>query len=168
MPAIHRCFLQSIHWLVLLLVSAGIANGQVGVHPRASTSTPLTPAMQYFGGNTKVSARPQNHRPTRSSRPQQIEPKPFENLARRPTISPYLGLDRIESGVSLPNYHAFVRPQIQQEKAFLQQEAELRRLRHQVRMASTAGIVTKNPTNSLPTTGQSIQFLNTGSYFPGR
>ncbi|TWU29929.1 hypothetical protein [Bythopirellula polymerisocia] len=94
--------------------------------------------------------------------------KPFQNIQRGPTVSPYLSLDMPETSTSLPNYYAYVRPQLQQRETNEVQAEEIRRLRQQVRMSGGRGSISKNTNEGMPTTGSSSQFLNLGSYFPGQ
>jgi hypothetical protein len=134
-----------------------------------------TPAAQYFtarynGGvqNQPIQQAPglRGHAPA----PQAVEitgSKPFQNIQHAPTLSPYLAMDLIESSTQLPNYQAFVQPQLQQRAANDAQAREIARLRQQVRVATSRGVVSRNPTPGVPTTGSSMQFMNMGSYFPG-
>jgi hypothetical protein len=134
-----------------------------------------TPAAQYFTGRSNGGVQNQypqqspglrNHAPA----PQTVEingSKPFQNIQHAPTLSPYLALDLIESSTQLPNYQAFVQPQLQQRAANDAQAREIARLRQQVRVATSRGVVSRNPTPGVPTTGSSMQFMNMGSYFPG-
>jgi len=92
--------------------------------------------------------------------------KPFSHLNRGSTISPYLSLDLRESAVGLPNYYAYVRPQLQQQQTNRAQAAQIRRLQNQLRIATASGIVSSNPNGGIPTTGHSSQFMNLGGYFP--
>jgi hypothetical protein len=133
-----------------------------------------TPAAMYFGSRSASNQMSQNqqaglgmgnyaptHQPTQVS-----DGKPFQDIQRQPTLSPYLALDLVESSTGLPNYTMFVQPQLQQRAANEAQERELQRLRQQVRVATARGVVSKNPTAGVPTTGSSMQFMNVGSYFP--
>jgi hypothetical protein len=134
-----------------------------------------TPAAQYFTSRNNGGIQNQypqqtpglrNHAPA----PQTVEitgSKPFQNIQHAPTLSPYLALDLIESSTQLPNYQAFVQPQLQQRAANDAQAREIARLRQQVRVATSRGVVSRNPTPGVPTTGSSMQFMNMGSYFPG-
>ena len=166
-------------------LSFGCAVVMAGVMQAASfgqtNQTATTPAAQYFANRSANNAmnhnQPQapgiqapgmqNYAPA----PQQVQisgSKPFQNVQQAPTLSPYLALDLIESSTQLPNYHAFVQPQIQQRAANESQARELQRLRQQVRVATATGVLSRNPTAGVPTTGSSSQFMNMGSYFPDR
>ena len=61
--------------------------------------------------------------------------KPYSNVTTTPTVSPYLNLFRDEAEGAIPNYHAFVQPQLQQQEIVRQQRRELDRLQRQVRQA---------------------------------
>ena len=73
---------------------------------------------------------------------------------RPPTLSPYLGLLRINTGV-LPNYQTFVRPRLQERQAFEQQQRSLQTLETRVRQVA----------EELPATGIASRFRNNGLYF---
>jgi hypothetical protein len=93
--------------------------------------------------------------------------KPFQNIQRQPTLSPYLALDAApESSTSLPNWHLFVQPQMQQRNAGEAKARELMRARQQIRVATARHIVPESAPAGMPITGTSTQFLNMGSYFP--
>ncbi len=146
---------------------------QSQIYPPGSMPRPtntLNPTMQYFGGaRSRVSQFRQTQRKMPLPRPVQVRGsgKPFSQLSRRPTISPYLNLDVRTSAVGLPNYYAFVRPQLQQQQANRAQAAQVHRLQQQLRIATATGVVSNNPSGGIPTTGHSSQFLNLGDYFPG-
>ncbi len=150
-----------------VLLAGQQAHGQVA--PSSVAPALSTPALEYFGKNIrKPMAQKQSfRRQAPQQRPLQLSgAKPFQNIHRPPTISPYLSLDAIESSVGLPNYYSRVLPQIQQQQASQAQAAQLRRLQQQVRTASRPGAIRSNRNGGVPTTGHSSQFLNVGSYFP--
>ena len=132
-----------------------------------------TPAGRYFTGRSGVT--PPVHparRPAPTPQPMNIShgQKPFEGIQRPQTISPYLSLDiqvSDDNGQALPNYYAFYRPQRDQQQAVQSQQAEIRRLRQQVRVANASGELSRNPVPGMPTTGTSSQFMNLGRYYPG-
>lgn len=133
-----------------------------------------TPAAQYFM-NRQVNAtnaahaaiQRQNHAIARPV--QQVgASKPFENVQRQPTLSPYLGLDAVPEGaMSLPNWHTFVQPQLQERRSAEAQARELLRARQQMRVATTHYIMPENQQAGAPVTGSSMQFMNIGNYYPG-
>ncbi len=166
-------------------LSFGCAVVVAGVMQAASfgqtNQTATTPAAQYFANRSAHNAMNRNQTQTPGIQtpgmqnyapaPQHVQisgSKPFQNVQQSPTLSPYLAMDLIESSTQLPNYHAFVQPQIQQRAANESQARELQRLRQQVRVATATGVLSRNPTAGVPTTGSSSQFMNMGSYFPDR
>lgn len=156
-------------------LTIGLAVMVVGVlqtTSNAQVQQPMTPAAAYFGRqsarNTMQSPGGRNSMP--APQPVQIAGtgKPFQHIQQPPTLSPYLALDLVpETATSVPNYHAFVMPRMQQQAEYASQSRELQRLRQQVRVATARGKVSKSPTGGVPTTGSSEQFMNLGSYFPG-
>jgi hypothetical protein len=153
--------------LFLTVEFAAAANPQAGVSTAAGT---------YFGGsNTFIRYQPAR-RSAPAPQPMDISGrgKPFENLYRQPTVSPYLALDLLnDEGTGLPNYYAFYKPQQERQQANEAQEARIRRLQQQLRMTTAAGAISRNSSISrissggMPTTGTSSQFMNLGGYFPG-
>lgn len=158
----------------LLLVGTLILSNQTAHGQQLQTPTVQnvsyersTPALKYFGrGRLATTPRLRQTRPVISQQPTQYQgSKPFQNIHRRPTISPYLSLDAIDTGIGVPNYYTRVLPQIEQQKSSQVQAINLRRLQQQFRTASRPGQPnTRN--GGVPTTGHSAYFLNNGSYFP--
>ena len=173
MQAIRFLGFQSLSWCVLGLLASNTtwAEGQQYQNPflrNKQSANEDTPALKYFGGRLPARAPAQNVR-QRLPDPQPVQlrgAKPFNNLKRGATLSPYLGLDYRTSEFSIPNYHAFVRPQQQQQISNQAQIEQVRRLKQQLRMATAQGIVSNNPSGGVPTTGHSAQFLNMGGFFP--
>lgn len=152
-------------FLACLLTSASQGQGRQG--------TP-TPALQYFGSRSINAVSPvqpvqvggrgfvQGHQQLQVS-----GGKPFEHIQRPSTLSPYLALDAVpESNTSLPNWHLFVQPQMQQRNAGEAHARELMRARQQMRVASSRHMVPESAPAGVPITGSSTQFMNMGSYFP--
>jgi hypothetical protein len=134
-------------------------------NPQGGTSTA---AGRYFRSGRTIMP----HQPARRPAPVPMDVsgtgKPFKNLYREPTLSPYLSLDLLnneETGV--PNYYAFYQPQRRQQQANEAQEAQIRRLQQQLHTATAKGAVTRNLSGGMPTTGSSSQFMNLGGYYPG-
>ncbi len=153
-----------------LLLAGQPAQGQVfqtSAHTQARADR-STPAMKYFGRGirTPVVQRQMHRQAPPTQQFQAVGAKPFQNVNRRPTISPYLGLDTIESSVGLPNYYSRVLPQIQQQEANDAQAAKLHRLQRQTRLANVPGAISGNRNRGVITTGYSAQFMNVGGYFP--
>ena len=132
-----------------------------------------TPASRYFTGRGEIQMPAQSRqRPTPTPQPSKISngQKPFQNIHRPSTITPYLSLDIVVSdddGQALPNYYAFYRPQREQQQNVESQQAEIRRLQQQVRVAGANNALSRNAVPGIPTTGTSSQFMNLGNYYPG-
>ncbi len=130
------------------------------------------PAIQYFGGGL---GRPVRTGPQRAGLPNSggLTPvstapiKPFSYVQRGPTVSPYLGLDLVETASGLPNYFAYVRPQLDRIRELESQQAQLNRLQKQVGGRSSRPEAKESHPANGPN-GYRAQFLNTGSYFQVR
>ncbi len=97
------------------------------------------------------------HRPT----------KPFEHVQPEPTISPYLNLYRDESNdESLPNYFAFVRPQIEQLEANRNQQREIQQLRGQMQSMSSA-VGPRYQAGGVPGRGTPARYMDTAQFYSG-
>jgi hypothetical protein len=89
--------------------------------------------------------------------------KPFQAVPSQPAISPYLNMYRRDVDANnLPNYFAFVRPQMEQQEANRQQAAELQKLRGQLQSLSA----TSGPPNSANMAAHA-RYMDTGQYFGG-
>ena len=141
-----------------LLVCLGEVHAQTGT---------TTAAGHYFRGGSPRTPQRQPRRPVPQPMDVSTAGKPFQNIHRDPTLSPYLSLDLVrDDGTALPGYYAFYQPQRQQQQANEAQEARLRRLQQQLRTATAKGSITRNVSGGMPTTGSSSQFMNLGGYYP--
>lgn len=133
-------------------------------------TTHTNPALRYFGGKNAQTVYQQPPTRQQPPAPQPIQVtranKPFSGTTYTSTITPYLNLDVRQSDVGIPNYYAFVRPQLEQQRTNQLQRRRMQRMQRELRMASVPGIA--SPNGGIPTTGHSTQFLNIGNYFPGR
>jgi len=147
--------------IAMLLTASSVAQGQ---------TARMNPALRYFGGKNaqKIYQQPTFRQQLPQPQPVQVTRagKPFSGTVRSSTITPYLSLDVRQSDVGLPNYYAFVKPQLDQQRTNQRQIQRMQRMQRDLRMSSTTGIIL--PEGGIPTTGHSTQFLNMGSYFPGR
>jgi hypothetical protein len=96
-----------------------------------------------------------------------LSAKPFQNISRGPTVTPYLQLDALETTTGIPNYYSRVLPQMQQNSANQAQANQLQKLQQQLRVASHSSPISNTRNGGVPTTGHSSQFLNNGGYYPG-
>ena len=168
MMGIHStAWLSVVGCLMLASQQAQAQVPQSGTGEQANTDL-STPALKYFGRGKRVPmARPRRRHQAPPTPPFQLAGgKPFQNVQYRPTISPYLSLDAVESSVGLPNYYSRVLPQIKQQQELQAQSSQLRRLQQQVRLANAPGMISNNRNGGAPTTGHSTQYLNVGGYFP--
>lgn len=126
-----------------------------------------TPAGNYFSGrNVLPPTQPVVRQPIAQPQPMATpaKGKPFQGTQPETTLSPYLVLDLVnENETSLPNYYAFYKPMREQQLATQAQEARLRRMQQQMRVADATGA----GQGGVPVTGNSRQFMNLGGYFPG-
>ncbi|MEM6798276.1 MAG: hypothetical protein AAF589_02065 [Planctomycetota bacterium] len=97
--------------------------------------------------------------------------RPFANLNRRPTISPYLNLFRDDDGLggdasAALNYQTLVRPQLRQQEFNQQMSRESQRLN--ARLQALAAQPAFNPTGSqnLAPTGSPSTFRFYSHYYP--
>jgi hypothetical protein len=89
--------------------------------------------------------------------------KPFQSVESQPAISPYLNLYRRDVDANnLPNYFAFVRPQLEQQQANRQRAAELQELRGQLQNLSSPS----SPPNADNRTAHA-RYMDTAQYFGG-
>jgi hypothetical protein len=156
--------------------SAGVRPGSLRNEPRPPASDPQLAGRSrqpigYFGGRLARAAPAAQPRrmPVQPSAPQPVVPrsKHFQSSVGRPTISPYLNLYREENDSQvLPNYYAFVRPQLEQEEANRRQQHELEQLERRGHSAPAAG---GPQAGSAPATGRSLptRFMNTAQFYNG-
>jgi hypothetical protein len=154
--------LKSASFCFALLFMAGeIA---IAANPQAGNTTA---ASRFFGRGRTIMPHLPARRPAPEPMDVSVGGKPFQNIYREPTLSPYLALDLLnDDGSGVPNFYAFYQPQRQQQQANEAQEARIRRLQQQLRTATAKGAVTRNLSGGMPTTGSSSQFMNLGGYYP--
>jgi len=134
--------------------------------------SPPTAAYRYFTSSPHRDRKAATAQPLQSSAPHQgavqqaSATKPFQDIQHAPTLSPYLTLDYFESATSIPNYYAFTKPMVQQNQTNEAQAREIRKLRQQVRAGANGGSGLRSASRGLPTTGNSMQFQNLGTYYP--
>ena len=121
----------------------------------AGTSAQAT--LSKMPGPTPVQPKP-------AAQPTRRRGKPFQSVQSEPAISPYMNLYRTDANASnLPNYFAFVRPQLDQIEANRQQAAELQKLRGQLQNISSAGAgIPQSPSMST-----SARYMDTAQFYGG-
>ncbi len=126
-------------------------------------------AIGYFGSAqalATLSQMPQRPAPSSGGPPTVANPgKPFQMITRDPTVSPYLNLHREESvDEGVPNYFAFVRPQLEQIETNRRQMREIQRLNQRVQAGSAAVGVPSQPAVQ-GSTGHVARFMDTAQYY---
>jgi hypothetical protein len=89
--------------------------------------------------------------------------KPFQGVTASTTISPYLNLFRDEEREteSVPNYYAFVRPQLDQQEALAQQQRELDRRGRQLNHRPPGGSA------QYQSSGGPARYMDTAQFYGG-
>ncbi len=92
--------------------------------------------------------------------------KPFGNIQREPTVSPYLNLFRDENDDDqVPNYFTLVRPQLEQQQENRSQVRELQKLKQMVRTLEYQQQLNSNSNSGVPSTGHRTRFFDTTGYY---
>ena len=124
-------------------------------------------ALGFYGGRSAINTL--SEMPRRSA----IQPastgqlqhngKPFQTATSGPTISPYLNLFRDERGSAeaVPSYYTFVRPQLEQQAAFQQQQRENQQLKRQ----GQAGPQYRQAV--MPGAGTQARYMDTAQFYGG-
>jgi hypothetical protein len=102
-------------------------------------------ALGFYGGRSALATLnevPHSavYQSTQAAMPQAARrpAKPFQNAANRPALSPYLNLFRDEkNSTGIPNYYAFVQPQMEQEAAGQRQQIQSQRRERQGQAAAS-------------------------------
>lgn len=156
----------------LLSLAAATTFALVALHSTESLaqSTPVTnqtrQALNFYGGHSAIN--------TLSSMPRRtpIQPaatgqlqhhgKPFQGTSAAPTVSPYLNLFRDERATTevVPSYYTFVKPQLEQQASFQQQQREIQQLQRQVRGAPSSRTV-------VPGAGTQARYFDTAQFYGG-
>jgi hypothetical protein len=89
--------------------------------------------------------------------------KPFQSIPTEPAVSAYMNMYRREADSNgVPNYFAFVLPQLEQQQANRQQASELQKLRGQVQALSSAGGAANSPNMTAH-----ARYMDTAQYYSG-
>jgi hypothetical protein len=154
----------------LLLTAATIAEGQTpaDVAARSGADAPARPApvSPWTAAAPGQFIRPSfaTGAPARTLAPV----KPFEAASQRPTISPYLHLYREErNDDTLPNYFAFVLPQMRQQEFYQQQQMELEEIQQQLRRTSGVLPAVAQPAAQGQPHNYQARFMNMGNFYSG-
>jgi hypothetical protein len=156
----------SVHGLAL--VAAVLALGRCEANAQGTPVTNQTrQALGFYGGQSAINTL--SEMPRRSA----IQPastgqlqhngKPFQATSNGPTISPYLNLFRDERGSAeaVPSYYTFVRPQLEQQAAFQQQQ----RGNQQVERQGQGGTHYRQAV--MPGAGTQARYMDTAQFYGG-
>ncbi len=113
----------------------------------------------------QVPVRPATNRP-----PQRLvyaPNKPFNDIQREPTVSPYLNLfrDDDDRDDQVPNYFTLVRPQLEQQQKNRAQNRELQRLGRTIRTLEYQQQLNTSTATGVPSTGHRTRFFDTTGYY---
>ncbi len=135
------------------------------VHAPTMGRAPTT-VNAYASANAQATLnkipRPAPVQPRQSAPRSRLRGKPFQSVQSEPAISPYLNMYRRDIDNNLPNYFAFVRPQLQQQEANRQQAAELQQLRGQLQNLSSGS----GAPNSASMTAHA-HYMDTAQFYKG-
>jgi hypothetical protein len=184
------CSLIAVGCSAALSLSGSLAYGQAGYVP--STTNPATrpffrapgsyqrvsgrnnPALAFFGGSRALEYAPQGGAQRRVAPQPAALPvqtvaaqKPFTTVPQNPIVTPYLGLNQLETADGLPNFYMYVKPQLDQYAVNQVQQAQYRRVQQEIRRSNPGVITPAGASGGMPTTGHSTQFMNNGGYYPG-
>lgn len=123
--------------------------------------------LEFYGGRS--AARTLSQMPHRStiqlatSGPVQHNGKPFQSTTASPTVSPYLNLFREEQGATdpVPSYYTFVRPQLEQQASYQQQQREIEQIRRQMQGGTSTA---QRPTYGV---GTQARYFDTAQFYGG-
>ena len=144
---------------VIWIAAAEYAQAQVYRVPRS----PRAPNSRQIVERANIVPRsrqaPRFRSPGRKS-------KPFANLQRTPTLSPYLSLTRgDDEGSVLPNYFTFVRPQLEQQRFNQKQQKRIQTLDQQFRQFSAQGAFSPTGSTEIRATGHETRFRNLSHFY---
>lgn len=93
--------------------------------------------------------------------------KPFANVQRRPTLSPYLNLLRNDGDDlgGLPNYHTFVRPMLDQQRTNRRTSQQLQGLNQDVQAVNRQLAHQPSEASMLRPTGHQTVFMNHSHFY---
>lgn len=133
-------------------------------------ATPITnqtrQALNFYGGHSAINTLSSMPRRTpiqpASAGQLQHNGKPFQSASSGPTVSPYLNLfrdDRTSTEV-VPTYFTMVKPQLEQQASFQQQQREIQQLQRQLNAGGAAPTV-------VPGTGTQARYFDTAQFYGG-
>jgi hypothetical protein len=150
--------------------AAGAVYTQPVMEPQVTNQT--RQALGFYGGSSARATLSQFPRrtPIQPSAPRMVrrQAKPFQNVERDPTISPYLHLDREEDeSQGIPNYFTFVRPQIEQLQTNRMQQRDIQQLRGQLQSMSSTVVGPQYQAGPAAGVSTPARFMDTAQFYGG-
>ena len=125
--------------------------------------------LGFYGGQSAVATLSQMPRrtsiQTAAAPPLVPRGKQFQAVNNNgPTVSPYLNLfrDENENTAGLPNYYAFVKPQLDQRDASERQQREMQQLQRQMQRVAGGG---RYQSNGRACAGAPARFMDTAQFY---
>lgn len=156
-----------------LALSAGLSmTFALDVKPAQAQTSPAAAqarqTLEFYG--SRAALRTLSEMPQRSPiQPAQTGPlqhngKPFQGVSNGPTVSPYLYLfnNNGTSNDAVPAYYTFVRPQLEQQAVFQQQQRESQQLSRQMQRSST-----QYRASTMPGAGRQARYFDTAQFYGG-
>ncbi|MGD9634460.1 MAG: hypothetical protein AB7G28_19305 [Pirellulales bacterium] len=154
----------------LFTASISFAVVAVGASHSFAQAPPITnqtrQALNFYGGRSAIntlSAMPRRT-PIQPAANGQVQHngKPFQTASAGPTVSPYLNLFRDErtNTEAVPSYYTYVKPQLEQQATFQQQQREIQQLQQQMQAGGgQRGVV--------PGVGTQARYFDTAQFYGG-
>ena len=123
--------------------------------------------LEFYGGRSAVQTLSEMPRrsPIQPASAGQLQHngKPFQGASTGPTVSPYLNLFRDERGATeaVPSYYTLVRPQLDQQATFQQQQREIQQLQRQLPGGSQIRSAT------VQGSGLQARYMDTAQFYGG-
>jgi hypothetical protein len=142
-------------------------------HPADPSLTSQTrQVLDYFGSSAARATLSQLPRRTpiqpSGATPPRQRTKPFQGIQSDPTVSPYLNLHRNEvEDETAPNYHSFVRPQLEQMEANRRQQLEIMRLQRQMQATSTTVAMPQYRNATATSVRPPARYMDTAQFYSG-
>jgi hypothetical protein len=133
----HSLSVRSLSLVAAVVAILVVTDGDAAAQTSAVTNQ-TQQVLNYYGGHSAYNTLSEMPRRSSiqpaSSGPLQHNGKPFQGASTGPTVSPYLNLFRDERGATddVPSYYTYVRPQLDQQASFQQQQREIQQLQRQM------------------------------------
>jgi hypothetical protein len=159
--------MRNIHWLrsagLSLIVLTGLVLGDA---QRAAAQRAYAAPQRRTGATGQTTSRPAATFGTGLFSDARQAPKPYTEVQRTPTVSPYLNLDRGDNtGSDIANYQTLVRPQLEQQAFNRQQQHEMQQLNRRFRQFQAELPTATAGSDDIRSTGHQVRFLNYLHFF---